>query len=68
LFGIRRNLPEEWNESIFRLIYKKGDETNCSNDRGKLLLSATYKILSNILVSRLNPYVEEIIGDHQGGF
>ena len=41
---------------------------NCSNDRGILLLSATYKVLSNILVSRLNPYVEEIIGDHQGGF
>jgi hypothetical protein len=31
------------------------------------LLPTTYKILSNILVSRLTPYVEEIIGDHQCG-
>jgi len=27
-----------------------------------------YKILSNILLSRLTPYVEEIIGGHQSGF
>jgi hypothetical protein len=31
-------------------------------------LSNTYKILSNILLSRLTPYAEEIIGDHQYGF
>jgi len=27
-----------------------------------------YKILSNILLSRLTPYAEEINGDHQCGF
>jgi hypothetical protein len=27
-----------------------------------------HKTLSNILLSRLNPYTDEIIGDHQGGF
>jgi hypothetical protein len=31
-------------------------------------LSTTYKILSNILLSRLTPYAEEIIGDNQCGF
>jgi len=31
-------------------------------------LPTTYKILSNILLSRLIPYVNEIIGDHQCGF
>jgi hypothetical protein len=30
-------------------------------------LSTTYKILSNILLSRLTPYAEEIIGEHQFG-
>jgi hypothetical protein len=35
---------------------------------GISLLSPTYKILSNILPSRLTPYAEEIIGDHQCGF
>jgi len=31
-------------------------------------LPTTYKILSNILLSRLVPYAKEIIGDHQCGF
>jgi hypothetical protein len=31
-------------------------------------MSPTYKILSNILLSRLTPYAEEITGDHQCGF
>ena len=31
-------------------------------------MPSTYKILSNILLSRLTPYAQEIIGDHQCGF
>ena len=47
---------------------KKGDKTDCNNFRGISLLSTTYKILSNILLSRLMPYTEKIIADHQCGF
>jgi hypothetical protein len=32
---------------------------------GISLLSTSYKILSNILLSRLCPYIDEIIGNHQ---
>jgi hypothetical protein len=39
-----------------------------SLSRGISLLSTAYKILSNILLARLTPYVNEIIGDHQCGF
>jgi len=39
-----------------------------SSYRGISLLPTTYKILSNILVSRSTPYVEEIIMNHQCGF
>ena len=31
-------------------------------------MSTTYKIFYNILLSRLTPYAEEIIGDHQCRF
>ena len=31
-------------------------------------MSTTYKILSNILLSRLTPHAEDIIGEHQYGF
>jgi hypothetical protein len=49
-------------------IHKKNDKADCNNYRGISLLSTAYKILSNILLARLTPYVNEIIGDHQCGF
>jgi len=61
-------LPEEWKESIIVPIHTKGDKTDCNNYRGISLLTNTYKILSNIMLSRLIPYAKEIIGDHQCGF
>jgi hypothetical protein len=64
----KEELPEEWKESIIVPICKKGDKTDCSNYRGKSFLSATCKILSNILLSRLIPYAEEITADNQCGF
>jgi hypothetical protein len=47
---------------------KKGDKTDCNNYSGISLLSTSYKMLWNILLSRLSPYVDEIIGNHQCGF
>jgi len=51
-------LPEEWKESIIVPIFKKGDKTDCSNYRGMSLMPTTYKILSNILLSKLTPYAK----------
>jgi hypothetical protein len=61
-------LPDQWKESIIIPIHKKGDETDSSNCRGISLLSTYYNMLSNILLSRLSAYVDEIIGDNQCGF
>jgi hypothetical protein len=61
----KEEVREEWKESIIVLIYKKGDKTGSSNCRGILLLSTTYRSLANIHLSRLTPYAEEIIVDHQ---
>jgi hypothetical protein len=61
-------LSQHWKECIIVPIYKKGDKTDCNNYRGISPLSTAYIILSNILVVRLTPYVNEIIGDHQCGF
>jgi len=56
-------LPEEW-ELVIVPVYKKGGKTDCSNYKHISFLSATYKILSNMLLSWLTPYAEEIVGDH----
>jgi len=61
----KEDLPEEWKESIVVSIYKNGDKTDCNNYRGISLLPITYKSLSNILLSVLIPYAEEVIVDHQ---
>ena len=63
----KEELPEEWKESIIVPKHKWCDKTDSSNQSGKSLFPITYKIISNILLSRLTPYAEEIIGDHQCG-
>jgi hypothetical protein len=64
----KEELPHKWKESIVVPIYKMGDKTECSNYRGISMLLTSYKILSNMLLSRLITYADEIIGDHQCGF
>jgi hypothetical protein len=64
----KEELPNQWKESIIIPVHKKGDKTDCSNYRGISLLSTSYKILSNILLPRLSPYVDEITWDHQRRF
>jgi len=61
----KEELPAEWKKAIVVPMHKKGDKTDCSSYRSITLLPTTYKISSKILLSRLNPYAEEIIGDHQ---
>jgi hypothetical protein len=64
----KEELPDQWKQSIIVPIQKKGDKTDCINYREISLLSTLYKMLSNILLSWLSPYIDEIIGDHQCGF
>jgi hypothetical protein len=59
----KEELPQQWKESIIVPIYKNGDNTDRNNYRGISILSTAYKILSNILLARLTPYVNEIIGN-----
>jgi hypothetical protein len=57
-------MPQQWKESIILPTQRKGDKTDCSNYRGMSFLLTPHKIF----LSRLTPYVGEIIGDHQRGF
>jgi hypothetical protein len=41
----KEELPDLWKKSVIVPIYKKGDKTDCCNDRGISLLSSSYIIL-----------------------
>jgi hypothetical protein len=64
LFGITRNYLINGRS----LLLYQFTKTDRNNYRGISLLSTSYNILLNILLSRLVPYIDEIIGDHQCGF
>jgi hypothetical protein len=64
----KEELSDQWKKSIIVPVHKEGDKTDCNNYRGISLLSTSYTILSNILLSRLGPYIDEIIGDNQCAF
>jgi hypothetical protein len=64
----KEELPQQWKESIIVTIYKTGNETDCDNCRGISLLSTLYTILSNFLLARLNPHINEITGGQHCGF
>jgi hypothetical protein len=59
----KEELPDQWKESIIVPVHKKGDKTDCSFYREISLFLTSYNILSSVL-SRLSPYVHEIMGDH----
>jgi hypothetical protein len=61
----KEEFPYQWKEFIILPVHKKvkkGDKTDCNDYRGLSLLSTSYNILSNILLSRLVPYIGESIG------
>ena len=61
---------KEWKETIIVPIHKTGDRDSCENYRGIFvpLGNAAYKILSNIILGKIKPYIEKVVGDYQNGF
>jgi len=62
------SIPEEWKERIIVPIHKREDRDRCKNYRGTALGNAAYKILSNIILGKIKPYIEKVMGDYQNGF
>jgi hypothetical protein len=60
-------MPHQWKKSIIQPIYK--DDKNVYSSYGAIsLLSTSCNNLSNILLSSLTSYIDEIIGDWQHWF
>jgi len=55
-------MPRKWNTAILCPIFKNGGTLDPTNYRGISLLDNCYKILSTLILERITPCVEAIIG------
>lgn len=55
-------------EFQLRHCAKKRDRMDCNNYRGIVLLNLVYKVFSKILLIRLEPHIEECLGEYQCEF
>ena len=58
--------PLSWKTSLIVKLPKKGDLTNCNNWRG-IMLSATYKVLSRVVINGLTTTVDPFLRKEQEG-
>jgi hypothetical protein len=63
IFLDEEELRDLWKESLIVPIHKESVKTNCIN-----YYRISDNILSNILLSRLSPYIEVIMGEHRCRF
>jgi hypothetical protein len=68
LFGIRKNCLISGRSLFLYQFTRRAIKLTVVIIVGYHCLSTSYKILSSILLSRLSPYVDAIIGDHHCGF
>jgi hypothetical protein len=61
-------IPEEWEEGLIIKIPKKGDLANCNNWRGITLLRTSSKILTRVILNRIQDTVEQHLRKEQAGF
>ena len=60
--------PEEWTQSVFIPIPKKGDLSQCTNYRTITLVSHASKILLRVILERMQCKLEGEISQEQAGF
>jgi len=61
-------IPDKWKETIIVPIHKRGYRDRCETYRGIALGNAAYKILLNIILGKIKPYIEKVMGDYQNRF
>ena len=64
----KEKLPEDWTKGIIIKLPKKGDLSICDNWRGIMLLSIPSKVLSKVLLSRIDEKLDLKFREEQAGF
>ena len=63
-------VPQQWEDAVITVLYKKGDKTECGNYRGISLVSHAGKVLLKVVARRLSAYCEAkgLLPEEQCGF
>ena len=65
----KTEIPSDWRNASMITIFKKGDRTDCGNYRGISLLSIAGKVLTRVILNRLNVHLESgLLPETQCGF
>ena len=64
----QEKVPQDWKEGFLVKLPKKGDQSECENQRGIMLLSVPGKVFNRIMLERLKTAVDKKLRDHQAGF
>ena len=68
-FWESEQVPAEWETGLLSILPKKGDLSKPGNYRGIMMLEVFYKIVGNIILSRLQPIKEDHLDhENQNGF
>ena len=68
LIWTEEKIPERWTKGLICKIPKKGNLQDCNNWRGVTLLPIASKVLSKILINRIQTGVDHALRKEQAGF
>ena len=63
----QEKVPQDWKGFLVK-VPTKGDQSECENHRGIMLLSVPGKVFNRIMMQRLKTAVDKKLRDHQAGF
>ena len=63
-----RECPILWTQSLVIKLPKKGNLQQCQNYRTFSLINHSSKVMLMIILNKLKPQAEKIIGEEQAGF
>jgi len=67
-FWESETVPAGWEDGLLKILPESGDLSNPGNYRGIMLLEVLYKVVANIIKSRLTPIQESLEQESQCGF
>ena len=63
-----REWPQQWKQSVYIPIPKKGNPRECGNNRTIALITHASKVLLKVMQRRIEPYMQRELAAEQAGF